>query len=85
MAKLLTQNPPRCEQSLAAMVAGGDKSPSRIAGSPVPALNLPSRQPGGLLDSSRGSSVATTPGKLPQTPCTPAGCQNPPLLAVAAN
>ena len=75
MTGALTQNQPRREQSPAAIVECGDQSPSRTAGSPVPALNLLPRQPGGLPDGSRGSSAATTPGKLPNPPCTPAGCQ----------
>ena len=63
----------------------GDKSPLWHWGTSHPVLNLRPRQPGGLPDSSRGSSVATTPGKVPKTPCTPAGCQNPPRPSVAAN
>ena len=37
----------------------------------------PLRQPGGLPESSRGSSASDTPGTGPETDRTPAGCQLP--------
>jgi hypothetical protein len=54
-----------------------------IAFSPAPGRF---RQPGGLPDSSRGSSASDTPGSSQETNRTPAGCQTrPPLIPISVS
>ena len=80
MTGALTQNPPRCEQSPAAMVKCGDQSPSRLRDHHVPALNLPQRQRRGLIPAwghrprnnapINGQGPTARPRRLPHTTTT---------------